>query len=76
MVEKGNDAMKIVGRDSLARETVADHLLIQHVPKHHLEDAQKACTFLNKFTCDNNGGYYYEVVEDNYRLSKGMEDLV
>lgn len=69
--------MKIIGTDNLARESVADTLLIPWVPKGHKEDAEKACTFLNKFTCDDvNGGTFYKVVDDNYRLSKGMEDLV
>lgn len=68
--------MKIIGTDNLARETVADHLLIGWLPQRAREDAEAICRLLNKHTCDNSSGTFYQVVEDDHRLSKGMEDLV
>lgn len=68
--------MKIIGRDNLARETVADKLLLAWFPKQAVKHAQDACDALNKFTCDDNGGTHCVIVEDDYRLSRGMEDLV
>lgn len=68
--------MKIIGVDNLARETVADRLLIAWFPSRAKEQAQAACDALNKFSCNDNGGTFYQIVEDDYRLSKGMEDLV
>ena len=68
--------MKIIGTDNLARESVADKLLIAWFPREAIEHAKAACDALNKFSYDDNGGTFYIIVEDDYRLSKGMEDLV
>lgn len=68
--------MKIIGTDNLNRETVADTLLLGWVPRHARADAELACTALNKFTCDDSGGTFYRVVEDDYRLSRGEADFV
>lgn len=68
--------MKIIGTDNLARETVADKLLIAWFPPWAREHAQAACNALNKFTCDDSGGIFYKIVDDDYRLCRGMEDLI
>lgn len=68
--------IKIIGTDNFNRESVADVLLMDHIPTHHRADAEMACTFLNKFTCDDSGGTHYVVVPGDYRLSRGMADLV
>lgn len=70
--------MKIIGTDTLARETVADKLLISDIPNtdYNRLRAKSFCNWLNKFTCDELGGTYYRVVDNDYRLSRGMEDLI
>lgn len=67
---------KIIGTDNLNRETVADNLLISHIPDEEQAKAKQFCDWLNTFTCYDHGGRYYRVVENDYRLSRGMEDLV
>ncbi len=67
--------MKIIGVDNFARETVADRHLISF-PDRELEKAKAFCEWLNSFSCDDvSGGTYYKTVANNYRLSRGMEDL-
>lgn len=68
--------MKIVGTDNLARETVADSLLIEDVPAHSEKLAQLFCDALNRYSCHDNGGTFYQLKPDDYRLSRGMEDFV
>lgn len=70
--------MKIIGSDNFARETVADSLLLHHFPntEEHKKKAEEFCEWLNSFSCDSYGGVFYRVVDDDYRLSRGMEDLV
>jgi hypothetical protein len=64
--------VKLVLVDNYARETVADVLLREHVPA---EDAQELADAYNKEQGPN--PYRWCVVKpDDYRLSRGMEDLV
>ena len=64
--------MKIIAVDNLARETVADRLVFENIDQKTgeamVQDANQGAT-----------GYtvwWYRLVEDDYRLNKGMEDLV
>jgi hypothetical protein len=70
--------MMIVGVDNFARETIADHLAVGGIPNTdaHRAKAQEFCDWLNSFSCDDYGGRYFTIKENDYRLSRGMEDLV
>lgn len=70
--------MKIVAVDNLNRESVADRLLSGGIPNtdHHRSKAQEFCDWLNTFSCDNYGGRFHRLLPDDYRLSRGMEDLI
>lgn len=66
--------MKIVGVDNHARESVADILICENV---NPEMADKLADLLNKDSkVGDMSGTYYRAVKDDYRLSRGMEDLV
>lgn len=69
--------MKIVGTDNLARESVKDHLWMDNIPNSEQCRimAQRVCDKLNEWLGDN-AGSYYQVKPDEYRLSRGMADLV
>jgi hypothetical protein len=68
--------MKIIGVDNFARETVADRHLISF-PKDQQAKAEEFCAWLNTFTCNEvSGGTFYRIVDSDYRLSRGMEDLI
>jgi hypothetical protein len=70
--------MMIIGVDIFNRDTVADHYLIGGIPDtvEHRSNAALFCDWLNTFTHDEHGGRSYITVENDYRLSRGMEDLV
>ncbi|TIT80130.1 MAG: hypothetical protein E5W57_04155 [Mesorhizobium sp.] len=70
--------MKIIAVDNLARETVADHLVIGWIPEspENRRKARELCDWLNSFSCDNHGGMFHKVVDNEHRLSRGMEDLI
>jgi hypothetical protein len=69
---------KIVGKDNLNRETVADRLLHSGIPDipENRKKAEEYCSWINEFSCDDHGGTFYTIVESDYRLSRGMEDLI
>lgn len=65
--------MKIIAVDNFNRETIADRLVcsdIKYEPegKMMLEALQASCT--------SAGATWYRLVEDDYRLSRGMADIV
>ena len=66
--------MKIVGMDNYNRESIADKLHSEGYKTK--EEAQAICDQLNAGDEGNRDGYYYQVVGDDYRLWRGMEDLV
>lgn len=68
--------MKIVLVDNFARETVADQLVLSGVPEKERDKAEDFCDWVNTFTCHGNGGMFCTIQPDDYRLSRGMEDLV
>lgn len=68
--------MKIVGIDNLNRETVADRLVVSGFPEEERERAQEFCDWMNSFSCHDGGGTFYCVKPRDYRLSRGMSDIV
>lgn len=67
--------MKIVGVDNHDRETVADELWMGDIPEVCRELAQRVCDKLNEGLGDG-PGRHYQIKPDDYRLSRGMEDIV
>lgn len=70
--------MMIIAVDNLDRESVADKLVVSGIPDtdKHKAKAQEFCDWLNSFSCDRYGGRFYRIVDNNYRLYRGMADLV
>ena len=69
--------MKIVGTDNLARESVADVLWMENIPEtpDNCALCRRICDKLNERLGDG-PGKFYQIKKDDYRLSRGMEDLV
>jgi hypothetical protein len=65
--------MKIVAIDNLAREWVADTLIAENVDQVY---AQFLVDCLNEEYSGEMSNIWYVVKEDDYRLSRGMEDLI
>lgn len=65
--------MKIISKDNFARESVADCLVAENV---HLSYAHHIAEALQKEFGGPNASRYYEAVADDYRLWRGMEELV
>lgn len=67
--------MKIVGVDNFAREAVADLLVAENITNKSY--AEVMCKALNdKYCISDYAPRYYVVKDDDYRLSRGMEDFV
>ncbi len=67
--------MKIVAVDNYANEAVADVLVAENITNKSY--AEVMCKALNDRYCNNDyAARHYQVKEDEYRLSRGMEDLV
>lgn len=67
--------LRIIGIDNLARETVADfHVL--WFPVREETRAKEFCAWINSWSCDDNGGTHYIIVNEDRKLCKGMEDMV
>jgi len=67
--------MKIVGMDNFARESVADLLVAENISNQSYADVM--CKALNdKYCIGENSARYYQIMPDDYILSRGMEDLV
>jgi len=64
--------MKIVCVDNFARETKADRLVASGVNEVEGTIMVKALCA----TCDAVGPNWYILKDDDYRLSRGMEDLI
>jgi hypothetical protein len=70
--------MMIIGVDPFNRETIADRLVVGAIPE-TTENRRQANLFidwLNELHCSDFGGTFYRLVADDYRLSRGMEDLI
>jgi hypothetical protein len=70
--------MMIIAVDNLNREEIADDLLVAGLPDNDQvrAKAQEFCDWLNQYTCDDYGGRFHRIVPNDYRLSRGMADLV
>jgi hypothetical protein len=67
--------MKIVGVDNFARESVADKLICTDIADTAL--ASYIAESLNAGLCNcDHADTFYRAVPDDYRLWRGMEDLV
>lgn len=67
--------MKIIGKDNFDRDEVADYLIAENIRLKEL--ANVMCRALNDKYCNSDDApTFYKVVEDDYRLSRGMEDIV
>jgi hypothetical protein len=64
--------MKVIGVDNFARESVPDILVQDEM---NPEAAASLASRMNEEGGDK-ANRWYIAVEDNYRLSRGMEDLV
>ena len=69
---RSEGSMKIIAVDNLARDSVADRLVAANV------NASEGTLMLKALqdTCFPGGDTWYQLKEDDYRLSRGMEDLV
>jgi hypothetical protein len=61
--------MKIIQTDNYCRESVADILIAENVNKYYGKIIIK---FLNK----NSNNSYFILEKDDYRLSRGLADLI
>lgn len=68
----------IIATDNAARESVADQAVVVGIPDtpQNRAKAKEVCDWINTFSCVGDGGTFHKVVEGDYRLSRGMEDLV
>lgn len=64
--------MKIIWTDGYARETIADRLVAENVPEVYAGIMLEALKKHYKYDESN----WFRIVPDDFRLSRGMEDLV
>jgi hypothetical protein len=62
--------MKIIIRDNLDRESVADRLVAENADKNYAE------FIADKLNDYFGGGGYFSVEQDDYVLWRGMEELI
>jgi glycine/serine hydroxymethyltransferase len=67
--------MKIVAVDNFDNEAVADVLVAENITNESYAEVM-AKALNDKYSASDHAARYYEVKEDNYRLRRGMEDLV
>ena len=65
--------MKIICVDNFNRENMADELVCENVNEYYREHI---VDFLNKKFGGDDSFNYYRLVEDDYKLWRGMEELV
>lgn len=65
--------MKIVAKDNFDRDSVADYLVAENV---HLSYAHEIASFLQKRYGGEQASRFYKAVGDDYRLWRGMEELI
>lgn len=63
--------MKVIRIDNYARDSIADKLIRDEM---NPQAAEAYANDLNEANTDD--AYFYMAVEDGYRLSRGMEDLI
>lgn len=64
--------MKIICKDNFDRENIADTVVCENINEYY---GELIVDFLNKKGGENSPDYY-KLVENNYRLWKGMEEFV
>ncbi|MCA1021545.1 hypothetical protein [Halobacillus litoralis] len=64
--------MKIINKDNFGRETEPDYLVAENVNE---RNGKRIVWLLNQDEPENTPNYYV-LVEDDYRLSKGLEDFI
>lgn len=64
--------MKIICTDNYGRESVAERLVAENIK--NSDEASSMCAALNKI--EGGSSDHYLVKEDDYRLWRGMEELV
>lgn len=67
-------AYKIVVRDNFGRENIAEYFL--NVPTMQYEKAVRLKDFLNENLSSDTSEEYYDVVDMDYKLWRGMEEFV
>lgn len=67
--------MKIVAVDNHARESVADLLVAENITNRSYANVM-AKALNDRYCTGDNAPRFYQVMDDDYRLSRGMEDLV
>jgi hypothetical protein len=65
--------MKIIKKDNFDRESIADETIAENVEDYY---AGLIVDFLSRTRASDYSDWVYKAVPDDYRLSKGMEDLV
>ena len=66
--------MKIIATDNFNREEIADKLVAEGIV--FKDYAKVMCKALNAHFGGEQANDCFKVVEDDYRLSRGMQDLV
>lgn len=70
---RGHPAMKIIACDNFARETVADRLVASNIINEQEANLMLAALLS---TCTDNTPTWYRLEPDDYKLWRGMEELV
>ena len=65
--------MKIIEVDNLNRDYIADILIAENVHHHYGRTIVEA---LNEKYSGPDSEQFFKLVKDDYRLSRGMEDLI
>lgn len=68
--------MKIIGTDNLARESIADYVLITDITESEMQHARWVVEKLNARLTMDGAGTYYKIVDDSYKLWRGIEEFV
>lgn len=66
--------MKIIAKDNFDRESVADSLVADNIECETY--AKCMCDALRDNFSNEYGGSWFEVVPDDYKLWRGMEELI
>ncbi|RXZ78039.1 hypothetical protein EBB07_28700 [Paenibacillaceae bacterium] len=65
--------MKIIKTDNYDRDSVADILIAENINTYY---GEKMVDLLNDKFSGEGSSDFYKLVEDNYKLWRGMEELV
>lgn len=68
--------MKIIGTDNLARESIADYVLLTDITESEMQHARWVVEKLNARLALDEANTYYKIVDDSYELWRGMEEFI